>query len=161
MLPTNGALELELAHRVCRGLYDAGPNEASRDFPYGFVPTTRLGLFRDSLPVPPLGKNFFPVRSDYSLDRAVSMPFWTPNAHFLPDAKTLPLWFSAFRHLFQDVVVFYRRGFRERRKLNAEGCMKNADGGCDGKSGTRNDSDKRTFHFNFTNVSECDPESRV
>src|SRR5208282_5104267 len=34
---------------------------------YGFQPTTRVGLFRDFLPAPQVCKNFFPVRSGYSL----------------------------------------------------------------------------------------------
>jgi hypothetical protein len=61
----------------------------NRHFPDGFQPTARVGLFRNSLPVPPVGKNFFHPLLVIVWYTAFSMPLLTLNAHFIPDGKMM------------------------------------------------------------------------
>jgi hypothetical protein len=56
-------------------------------FPCGFLPTARVGLFRDFLPVPPVCKNFFPVRSGYSLAQGCFDAFLGSQRPFSPGCE--------------------------------------------------------------------------
>jgi hypothetical protein len=64
------------------------------DFPFGFWPTTSVGLFGDffdSLPAPKGLQVIFPVRLPFIFGTAgVPMPFRAPNTPFLPGLKTSP-----------------------------------------------------------------------
>jgi hypothetical protein len=69
-----------------------------REFPYGFQPTTRAGVFRDSHPAPPVCKNFSQSIPVIFWQRSVSLPLLAASAHFTRMRRHL------FRALFYAIA---------------------------------------------------------
>jgi hypothetical protein len=60
------------------------------DFPFGFLPTTGIAVFRDFLPVPAVCKSFFrDTFGFFRRERCFDAVFGS-NALFLLDVKTPP-----------------------------------------------------------------------
>jgi hypothetical protein len=86
----------------------------NRDFPFDLLPTTSVGLFRDSLPALQICKDFFGSPSVFLWHTGYSYVFLGSNAHFLPDAKTPPRWFPVLPCILTRSAFILTSPFRSQ-----------------------------------------------